>query len=85
MRMQLNDPVFPDASDIAPMAHGDIAVISPKHHLRSLGDDMSVAVDPGIDGSFCTAVANGLDLLNGVRHLHQPQTAGEQLGLKIRP
>ena len=37
----------------------------------------------GIDGGFCSAVADGLDFLNGVRNLHEPQRTGKQMGLEV--
>ena len=66
------------------MAHGNVTVIAAQHHLGTFRHDMSGAVDSGVDGSLGTAVADGLDLLNGIGHLHEPSAAGEQLGLEIR-
>ena len=74
-----------DAPDIALVAHGNIAVVAPQKYLGALGNNVAGAVDPGIDGGFGPAVADGLDLLDGVRHLHEPQGAGEQMGLEVRP
>ena len=67
------------------MAHGDIAVIAPQKHLGTLGHNMALAVDPGIDRGLGPAVADSFDFLNGIRHLHEPQRPGEQMGLEIRP
>ena len=77
--------MFPDTPDIALMAHGNIGIIAAQKDLCAFGDDVAFPVDTGIDGGLCAAVANGLDLLNGVRHFHQPHRAGEQLGLKVCP
>lgn len=65
------------------MAHGDIAVVAPQHHLGAVGNDVALPVDAGVDGGLGPAVADGLDLLNGVRHLHEPQAAGKQLCLEV--
>ena len=45
---------------------------------------MAAAVDPGVYRGLCPAVADGLDLQNAVRNLHQPTTAGKQLCLEVR-
>ena len=79
-----DDPVLPDAPDVALVTHGNIAVVAAQHHLRALGDDVAVAVDTGVHRSLRAAVADGLDLLNGVRHLHQAAAAGKQAGLEVR-
>ena len=83
--MQPDDPVFPDAPFPAPVAHGDVAVVTAQQHLGALCNDMAVAVDPGVGGGLRATVADGLDLLDGVRHLQKAQASREQLGLKIRP
>ena len=49
-----------------------------------MGDDVPFPVDAGVDRSLGSTVTDSLDLLNGVRHLHEPQAAGKQLGLKVR-
>ena len=85
MGVQLNHLMLPDAPDITLVAHGNIAVVAAQHHLCALGDDVTGAVNAGVDGGFGTAVADGFDFLDGVCHFHQPQAAGEQLGLEIRP
>ena len=46
--MQFDDTVFPDAPDIALVAHGNVAVIAAQEHLSTLCDDVAGAVDPGI-------------------------------------
>ena len=76
--------VLPDAPDVALVTHGNVAVVAPQNHLSALGDDVTVAVDPGVHRSLRAAVADGLDLLNGVRHLHQAAAAGKQTGLEVR-
>ena len=51
--------------------------------LIALGNDITVAINTSIDGCLCAAIANGLDLLNGICNLHQPHRAGEKPGLEI--
>ena len=51
----------------------------------TFGDDIAVGIDAGIDGGLGRAVADGLDLLNGVRQLHQTHGAREELGLEVGP
>ena len=46
---------------------------------------LKLAVDSGVDRGLGPAVADGFDFLNGIRHLHEPQRPGEQVGLEIRP
>ena len=82
--MQLDFLMLPDALNVALVAHGDVAVVAAQHHLGTLGNDIAI-VNTGIDGGLSTAVADGLDLLNGVRHLHQTAAAGEEPGLEVRP
>ena len=72
--------MLPDAPDIAPVAHGNVAVVAAQQHLGTFGDDVAV-IDAGIDGGLGTTVAHGLDLLDAVRQFHQPVAAGEQSGL----
>ena len=79
-----DDPVLPDAPDVALVTHGNVAVVAAQNHLRALGDDVAVAVDTGVHRGLRAAVADGLDLLNGVRHLHQAAAAGKQAGLEVR-
>ena len=74
--------MFPDAVYIAPVAHGDVAVVAAQHHLGALGDDVAV-IDTGIDGGLGAAVAHGLDLLDHIRQLHEPPGAGEEPGLEV--
>ena len=68
--------MFPNASDIALVAHGNVAVIASQYHLCAFGDNIAIA-DTGIDRGLCTAIADGLDLLNGIGNLHEPTAAGE--------
>ena len=75
--------VFPDAPDIALVAHGNIAVIAAQNHLSAFGDDVAIAINTGIDGCLGTAVTDGFDFLNGIGDFHQPQAAGEELGLEV--
>ena len=75
--MKANDLVLPDAPDPALVAHGDIAVVAAQEQLLTLGDDVALGVDPGVDGGLSPAVADGFDLLDGVRHLHEPPASGE--------
>ena len=42
LSVQFNDLVLPDTPDIALVAHGDIAVVAPQHHLGALGDDVAL-------------------------------------------
>ena len=68
MGMQFDDLMFTDAADVAAVAHGDVAVVAAKQDLGAFGDDVAFAVDPGVDSGLGAAVADGLDLLDGVRH-----------------
>ena len=76
--------MFFDAPDIALVAHGDIAVVAPQKDLGTLGDNVALTIDSGIDRCLGPTVADGFDLLDGICHLHEPQRAGEQVGLKVR-
>ena len=77
LSVQFNDLVLQHAPDVALVAHSNVAVVAAQHHLRAVGDDVAFAVDSGVDRGLGPAVADGLDLLNGVRHLHEPPAAGE--------
>ena len=46
---------------------------------------MTVLVKPGIEGRLLAAPADGLDLLQLVRHHQQVVAAGEQVALEVRP
>ena len=70
---------------IALVAHGDIAVVAAQKDLAALGHDVAVGAETGVDRGFSAAVADGLDLGDGVRQLKQPAAAGEQLRLEVRP
>ena len=65
------------------MAHGHIAVVAAQHHLGALGDDPPVPVDAGVHRGLAAAGADGLDLGDGVRQLHEPPGAGEEVGQKV--
>ncbi len=82
LSVELDLPMLPDAADVALVTHGDIGIIAAQEHLVALGDDVAVA-DTGVDGGLCAAVADSLDLLDGICHLHEPQGAGEELGLEV--
>ena len=73
-----------DVADPALVAHGKVAVVAAEQELSALGDDAALAVQPGIDRGLGPAVADGLDLRDGVRHLEQPAAAVKQLALEIR-
>lgn len=77
--------MFSNVILIAFMTHGDIAVVAAEEDLAALGDDVAVRVDAGVDGRLAAAVADGLDLGDGVRQLEQPQAAGEQARAEVRP
>ena len=53
--------MLPDALLVAAVAHGDIAVIAAQHHLGTLGDDIAVGINAGIDGGLGGAVTDGLE------------------------
>ena len=77
LSVQFDFFVLPDTPDVALVAHGNVAVVAAQHHLRAVGDDVAFAVDSGVDRGLGPAVADGLDLLNGVRNLHESPAAGE--------
>ena len=77
LTVELNLPVFPDALNVALMAHGNIGIVAAQKYLVTLGDDIAIA-DTGIDSCLGAAVADGLDLLNGIRHFHQAHGAGDR-------
>ena len=81
--VQLHLSVLRNGPLPAAVAHGDVAVVAPQDHLSALGDHIAVAVDPGVHRGLGAAVADGLDLLDGVRQLKQPAAAGEELGLEV--
>ena len=81
--MQPNRSMLPDAPNPALMAHGHIAVIAAQEDLFSLGDNVTVCINPGVDGGFRTAVADGFDLCDGIGDLHQAAAALEQVALEV--
>ena len=81
--MKFNLLMFANAFDIAPMAHGYVAVVAAKLNLRTLGDDVAVT-DTGIDSGLAATVTHGFDFFNAICQLHKPQAAGEKLGLEVR-
>ena len=83
--MQFDFLMCLDAPHVAAVAHGDVAVVAADHDLIALGDDVALAADARVDGRLCAAVADGFDLLDVVRHLEQPQAAGEELGEEVGP
>ena len=66
------------------MAHGHIAVVAAEKDLGTLGDDLALAVDAGVDGGLSAAGADGLDLGKGVGQLHKALGTGEEMGQKVR-
>ena len=62
--------MFPNAGFITSVAHSDIGIVTAQHHLCACGDNMAIAVDTGIDDGLVSAVANGFDLVKGIRQLH---------------
>ena len=77
LRFSFNS-VFP-----AFVAHGHIAVVAAEQNLAALGDDVTLLVDAGVDGSLSAAGADGLNLGQGVGKLHEPLRAGEEMGKKV--
>ena len=49
------------------MAHGDVAVVAAEEHLIALRQDVALRADAGVGRGLPAAVADGLDLGDGVR------------------
>ena len=82
--MEFDFLMFPDAPDIALMAHGNVAVISAQNHLGTLGDNITIT-DSGIDSGLGATDAHGLDFLDAVGQFHEASAAGEEPGLEVGP
>lgn len=63
--------------------YGDISVIASDLHLFSLSDDLSVAVDSGVDDSLSAAIACRLHFIDRVGDLKQPPRALEEMSLEV--
>ena len=61
--------VFPYALNIASVTHSNIGVIATKQDLIAFRDNIAVN-NTGVDGGLVAAIADSLDLLNGICDLH---------------
>ena len=67
------------------MAHGDVAVVAAEEHLIALRQNVALRADAGVGRGLPAAVADGLDLGDGVRQLEKPPAAGEKLRPEVGP
>lgn len=64
-------------------AHCDISVVTSDLHLFSLSNDLSVAIDSGVDDSLSAAIACRLNLIDRIGDLKEPARTLEEMSLKV--
>ena len=64
-------------------AEAGVLVVGPQHYLLPLADYPALAVEPGVEGRLLAAPADGLDLLQLIRHGQQIIAALEQLAPEV--